>query len=100
MLQVERSRIGLTLAIHFFVLYFVQLRIAKVNPILLLSTCSTSHAPEQWNYLQVLLEETSERVFSFHSSSILPIASFTIIASSLINMIFVSVVPITGVITI
>ena len=40
-LQVERSRIGLTLAIRGFVLYFVQLRIAKVNPILLLSTCST-----------------------------------------------------------
>ncbi len=41
-LQVERSRIGLTLAIRSNVLYFVQLRIAKVNPILLLSTCSTS----------------------------------------------------------
>ena len=30
-LQVERSRIGLTLAIRGFV-YFVQFRIAKVNP--------------------------------------------------------------------
>ena len=41
-LQVERSRIGLTLAIHFFAgLYFVQLRIAKVKERLPYSCDST-----------------------------------------------------------
>ena len=40
-LQVERSRIGLTLAIHCYVLYFVQLRIAKVKERLPYSCDST-----------------------------------------------------------
>ena len=42
-LLTHHAELCLTLAIHVYVLYFVQLRIAKVNPILLLSTCSTCH---------------------------------------------------------
>ena len=40
-LSTNHCQLTLTLAIRVMLCYFVQLRIAKVNPILLLSTCST-----------------------------------------------------------